>query len=259
MDSELQRKVKRAENLRRRPGFPMSMFTAADYIGSGELYCEVARECQNIEDQVRFYKEAAATFLMKDSEYNLYRASECYKKLFDILKSNDLDQAIGYYTLYAECQEKAEKFLMAGQAYMKIAEAVQQVDEKKAMDTYKKAYETYKRDASCPYHAKEAVQRHLTLQLKHGDLEGAIESFTVLDAKHSKLSKQILCFVLGREDFEEDLDKEEGMVIMALLNKEKDECIEILEDFKKDNYLSEHTSLVFDIAIERLRPENDIC
>lgn len=259
MNLELEKKVKQAESLRKKPGLLMSMFMEADYIGSGELYCEVARECENVEDRVKFYREAATTFLMKNSEYNSYRASECYKKLFDILEGVDPAQAIGYYALYAECQEKAEKFLMAGQAYMKIAETIQKTDEKRAIDIYKRAHETYKRDASCPYHAKEAVQKCLTLQLKNRELADAIRSFDTLDTKYSKLSKQILCFLQGENDFEDDLDKEEGMVIMALLNRETEECIDILENFRKDNYLPEHTSLVFDIAIERLRPENDIC
>lgn len=259
MDSEVQRKAKQAESLRRRPGFPMSLFVEADYIGSGELYCEAARMCESTEDRMELYKEAAATFLMKNTEYGIYRASECYKKLYDILEGMDPEQAIGYYVLYAECQEKGEKYLMAGQAYMKIAGMVQKTDEGKAVEIYRRAYETYRKDTTCPYHAKEALQRCLDLELKLGMLDDAIGILDGLDTKHSKLSKQILCFLQGREDFEEDLDKEETAVIMALLNKGKEECIETLESFRRDNYLSESTQRVFDIAIERLRPENDIC
>lgn len=259
MNPDLQRMIKQAEGLRRKPRFPMSLFAEADYVGSGELYCEAARLCEGTEDRIGLYKEAAATFLMTKTEYGLYRASECYKKLFDILEGTDPEQAVGYYVLHAECQEKAEKYLMAGQAYMKIGEIVKSTDKRRAVCIYRKAYETYRRDASCPYHAKEALQKCLDLELRLGMLEDAIRSFDALDTKHSKLSKQILCFLQGREDFEEDLDREESAVMMALLNREKDECIEVLESFQRDNYLSESTQRVFDIALEHLRPENDIC
>lgn len=260
MSDRLTQKIEKAQKLRQKPSFPFSIFNKPDFIESGDLFCEIARESTSTEEQVKFYVEAAHTFLMKKDEYGEFCASECYRKLFQLLEETDVENAIQYYTMYAEILERMAKYLNAGQAYTKIADILAKIDPKRAASMYSKAVLTYKKDrAACTYHLKACLQNFLTVQLDLENLEGAISILDYLDIKYSKLCKQILTVLVGRTDFDDVLSPKENQIIMSLLNKEKEESIKDLEAFRSDNYLPDQISKVFDLAIERLDPENDIC
>ncbi|ELA41463.1 uncharacterized protein VICG_01447 [Vittaforma corneae ATCC 50505] len=259
MSPELQKKITKAEKLRTKAAFPLSLITEPDYVEAGDLYCEIARECSDLEDKIKFYNEAAITFLRKKAEYNEYRASECYKKLFELLVNQDVTAAVENYIKYCECLERIEKYMLAGQGYTKIGDILEEIDGKRAIEMYRKAQDAYSKDYSCPMHYKEAVQKCLTIQIKGQDIEGAIESLKMLDIEFSKLCIQILTLLLGKTNFEEDLKKDESELIMTLLNKDRDTSIESLRQFKEKNFINPIISKIFDFAIDRLQPENDIC
>lgn len=259
MSPELQKKIARAEKLRTRGAFPFSLFMEPDYIESGDLYCEIAKESRDLEDKVKFYTEAAKTFLRKKAEYNEYRASECYKKLFELLVNHDVATAVEHYIKHCECLERIEKYMLAGQGYTKIGDILVETDRKMAIEMYKKAQNAFSKDYNCPIHFKEAAQQCLAVQLSEQNIEGAIESLKVLDVEFSKLCVQILSLILGKTDFEDDLKKDESELIMTLLNKDKNTSIESLRNFKENNHVKPIISKIFDFAIDRLRPENDIC
>jgi hypothetical protein len=260
MSEQLTQKIQRAQKLRQKLSFPFSLFNKPDFIESGDLFCEIAKESSSKEEQVKFYIEAANTFCMKKDEYGEFCASECYRKLFEILEEIDIERALKYYTMYAESLEKMSKYLTAGQTYTKIADILAKIDPKRATDVYSKAVLTYKKDrASCTYHLKACLQNFLNVQLELENIEGSIEIFDHLDIKYSKLCKQILTILTGRSDFDDVLSPKENQLVMALLNKEKEDAIKDLEAFRTDNYLPEQISKVFDLAIQRMSPENDIC
>lgn len=260
MDEELERKLERAQKLRKRAIFPYSLFRDPDFIEAGDLYCEVAVGSKTIEDQEKYYVEAANTYLMKKDEYGDFSASECYRKLFDLLENVNTESALVYYGLYANSLEKMRKYLNAGQAYAKVADILAKKDQKRSVAAYTRAILTFKKDrASCTYHLKSCLQSFLIVQLGVGNLEGAIETLDQLDIKYAKLCKQILTIVAGRSDFDDVLSARENQLIMSLLNKSKEDSIKDLEAFRSDNYLPESVSKIFDIAIQGISPENDIC
>lgn len=259
MESERQKKLAKAEKLRVRSSFPFSLFHSIDYIESGELFTEVAKECEDLKEKVSFYKEAAATFMKKGGEYGTFRASECYKKIFDALHQHDLMTAIEYNNKYCECNAKLEKYMFAGQGYVKAGDLLATADKEMAVEMYKKAQEMYQRDHNCPIHYKEAVQKCLVVQLTIPDVQGAVESLGVLNIEHAKLCRQLLAIHLGKVDLEEDLTKEEGDLVMTLLNKEKETAIQALQTFRDNNVMMPVVSKIFDFVIERFQPENDIC
>lgn len=261
MPSELEKKLTKAEKLRTKSAFPFCYFVAPDYNESAELFCEIARDSSTIEDQCKYYLEAANTFLMQKDEYNEFCASECYRKLYEVLEKKELERALGYYQRYAEILEKMKKYLTAGQAYAKIGDAWAKSNPDKAIEFYSKAILTYKKDrASCTFHLKSCLQGYLLVLLELEKLEEAINILDQLDTKYSKLCKQILTIVLGRSDFHDDvLNLDENRLVMALLNKSREDSIKDLEAFRSDNYLPDAVSKIFDISIRRMSPENDIC
>lgn len=263
MDKELKDKIKKAENLRKSHGFLASIFSKPDYITSGDLFCEVARGCENIEEKRKYYKEAAETYLMKKEEYNIYKASEVYKALFTDLSSTNWNEAIDFYALHAECLMRIHKFMMAGDSFMKIAESLKQKHAGQAIEFFKKARECFKKETNCRYHFKKAVEEMLSLNLQTGNIQASIEDFEILgtkfNVKHAKLCKQILCFLDEKFDLDDALEQEESQLIMALSNKEGEERTLVLERFANDNYLTDDIEKVFKLAIEKLKPEHDIC
>lgn len=259
MNEETLKKIKKAESLRKNVKFPLSLFKEPDYLESGELFSEVAMECLDLDDKVKYYKEAAITFLKNTAEYNQYRASECYKKLFEILQKSDIKSAVDFYILHSECLERIGKNMLAGQGFLKIGEILKTVELRRSIEMFFRAKKCYEKDQNCPYHHKEAVLKSLEVQLDIKDYENAIESLKEVEIKGGRLSVQILMYLTGRSDFEEVLEKNESELVMTLLNKDKETGIKALNDFKEENSLPEIVIKVFNIAIEEMRPENDIC
>lgn len=259
MEQGLLKKIAKAEKLRKTPAFPFSLFVKPDYIESGDLFFEVARSCTAVADKKKFYLEAAETFLMCPEEYNMFRASECYKKLYEALLASDFDSAVSFLCKHADCLEKIEKYMLAGQAYMKTGDMLVEKDKARACLMYSRARDIYAKDPSTPVHLKEAIQKSLGMQLESQDIEGAIKSFELLKAKHSKLCRQMLMFLVGKVDIEDVLEKEEADLMMALANKDKSSGKEALEAFKMNNAMHPVVEKVFNMVIDRMRPENDIC
>lgn len=264
INNELKRKVQKAEKLRETPSFPFSLFSSPDYLESGDLFCEVALECSSPEHKVKFYAEAAKTFLIKRSEYTEFRAAECYKKLFELFIKNNFNEAIKNYESCCECYERIGKFMTAGQGYIKIGDLLEGLDIKKAIEMYKKGELCYKKDQNCPIHLKEAIQKCLNAQLKAEDFKGAIESLEFLELENIKLCKQMLKILLnlkGTKDLEEeDLNPEESELIRGLLNKNDKGKEELLNEFKEKMIgISPIVLRIFDLFIKKQQPEHDIC
>lgn len=261
MESELKSKIKKAEKLRESYHFPFNLFNSPDYISSGDLFCEVARECNSVNEQIKYFEEAANTFLLNKDDYGIYKASEPYKSLFNILKDVDFNKAVEYGIKHSDCLYKIGKYMMAGQAYVTLADIVKNKDEEKAMMICNKAKESYNKDGNCPFHLKKAVEECLLLELKNENLQNAIESFEILDKKYnmkySRLSKHILCFLDQETDHskmfaEEELGSQESQILMKLLNQSEDKAASYLKEYLNDNALPEHTTLVFKMAIDKL-------
>lgn len=259
MNNETLKKIRKAESLRKDVKFPLSLFKEPDYLESGELFSEAALECSEMEDKVKYYTEAANTFLRSKAEYNQYRASECYKKLFEILKEKDLATAVGFYIQHSECLERIGKNMMAGQSFQKIGELLRRVEPRRSIEMLLRARKCYEKDQNCPYHHKEAVMKCLEVQLETKDYVNAIESLDGLKIEHSSLCKQILMYLVGRSDFEDVLERNESELMTTLLNKDKESGMKALREFKEQNSLPEIVNRIFEVAIEEMRPENDIC
>lgn len=258
-DQEFNSKIKKAESLRKKPGLLASLFWGPDYISSGDIFSELAFASESIEDKEKYYNEAANTYLIKKSEYTHFRAGEIYKKLADTFEKHNVDKSLVYLLKYAENLEKAERYLIAGEVYMKIAGKYEDINNDECVKYYNRAYETYKMDSGCPYHVKEALQKCLIAQLKKKDISGAIGSLGALNIKFSRLCRSILSLLLGKVA-DDDLESvKESELIMKLVNKTGKDCIDALDDFSNEYFLPDYARMIFDMAIERYSPENDIC
>lgn len=260
MNVELENKVKKAESYRKKKAFPLSIFSSPDYFESADLFYEVAKEVSDLEAKEKYFLEAANTYALVKGEYTMFKSADCYKKLFETLQSVNLDKAVAYYLVYAQYLEKMDKHLMAGQAYTKMGDLTIK-DKKTSLEYYKKAVASYKLDTSIPYHLKEAYTRVLNIQIDLEDLEGAIETLNVVAIEHGNFAKQILMLLLGKSvtDCEDALSTKESQLIMSIINKERQQAIAEIEDFKNDNFLADPIRKIVDLAIFRFSPENDIC
>jgi len=259
MNDEMLKKIAKAEKLRTKPSFPFSLFARPDYTEAGGLLYDVAKECTTDSDKIKFYKEAAYTFSLESGEYNLYRAGECYKKLFDLYHKDDTNLAVESYSKYCECCAKIEKYMFAGQGYTKLGDYLVGKNKEMAISMYKRAQQMYAKDNNCPIHFKEAIQKCLAVQMSVEDLSGAIDTLEKLDVEHAKLSRQLLAMHLGRVDVDEELNGEESALVMTVLNKGREEGIQALKEFRDENVMMPGVSKVFDFVIDRFQPENDIC
>lgn len=253
-------RIKRAEKLRKRHGRLWGYFFEPDYYGSAELFSEVADEAADLEEKEALYNEAATTFLMKEGEYSFYRAAEIYRKLMHLYKkASNEDKTIEYGILYATNLEDSERYMLSGQAFADVAALYEKGCPVDAIKHYETAIRLYGKDGSCPFHMKKAQERCLMLQIQQDNFGDAIESLARLNIKYSGLCRQILC-ILCQSNLDDDLDDPaEHQLVMALINSSKEEGIQALEGFSNNNFLPDYAQLIFEKAVENLKPENDIC
>lgn len=259
MDEEIYKKILKARKLKTKKMFPFSLFTHPDYTESGSLLCDAAKSSMKDEDKIKLYREAAETFLMDSDEYCVYRAGQCFKKLFDMQREGTRDEAIESYKKYCECCMRIEKYMLAGEGYSKLGDYVVEKDKKMAIEMYKKAQQMYQRDNNCPVHSREAGQKCLGVQLMLGDVEGMLETLEKVEVEHGKLCRQLLAIQAGRTDVDEELGREESELVRTVLNKDKETGIKVLSEFAHENVLMAPISKIFEFIINNFQPENDIC
>lgn len=258
-EQEINAKIKKAKSLRKKPNFFLSLFIEPDYIESGNLFSDVAFFSSDLEEKEKYYNEAATTYLMLKSEYGFFRAGEIYKKVAEVFEKTEAEKYLVYMIKYAENLDKAERYLTAGDAYMNIADKYDEIKKDEAAIYYKKACEAYNKEHGCPYHVKKARQKCLMFQLKQGDLEGAIATLDQLTMEYSKLCKSILCILLEKTADNELESVKENELIMGLMNKTGEDCIDELAKFSCEHSLPDYARLIFEIASDKFKPENDIC
>lgn len=287
-NSELARKINKAEKLRKKRGGLLSFFTHPDYYSSAELFAEVAKAHTGLPEQETYYNEAARTFLMDRGEYSFYRAAEMYKALAEAhLNQGSCAKAVAYGVLNGENLEKAERYMLAGTAFMDAGVAAEKMAASPAAEDssteepgaaspaashscaecptttaiscFKRAAGLFARDGSCPFHTKKAWERCLLAQLHENDLNGAYETLGCLSIKYARLCRLLLAIITEKEVENDVEDAEENDLVMTLINKEKKDAMQKLEDFANNNFLPDYAGLVFTFVIDRLRPENDIC
>lgn len=248
----MESKVKKAERLRRKQGFLLNLFIKPDYLESAELFVKIAKESDS-ENKIKYYKEAAETYLLCASEYGTWKAAECYKNL------NKLDKQSMYFNKYIDCLIKIEKYMLAGQA---LSDRAEEEDGEIVIDLLKKAVEVFEMDGNCPYHIKKIMEKLLLTYLKKSLMKDAWEIFKYLDSKYNpkfyKLCISILAILLNKEGYSEDLNAEENEILMTLINN-SDNVEECINKFSKNNVISEQVKLIFDMCLNSTKPENDIC
>lgn len=260
MNKSISKKIEKAEKLRKKHLFPMSLFMEPDYSESASIFIEVAMECTAVEDKINFYMEAAKTFLMEESrEYSNFEAYKCYKSAFEVLYPHDKLRAIEYYNKGVECLEKTDKVFFSGDEYTKVGDLFGKTEPKRAIVAYKKAQDKFIEEQHYPVHLKEIKKKILQMQLYTQDIEGAIETLENISIRHGKLCRTLLKLLAGKSDIEDALTQKESDLVMVLLNKDKDSGIQALEQFKLETNLDPLEEEIFDLFIDSLKPENDIC
>ncbi|KAM0680984.1 hypothetical protein GINT2_000767 [Glugoides intestinalis] len=260
MNKSISKKIEKAEKLRKKQAFPMSLFVEPDYSESASIFIEVAKECTLLDDKIKFYLEAAKTFLMEESrEYGNFEAYKCYKSAFEVLYPQDKTTAIEYYNKGVECLEKTDKVFFSGDEYTKVGDLFGKTDPKRALVAYKKAQSKFIEEPNYPVHLKELEKKILKVQLQTQDIDGAIGTLENIRIKHSQLCKTLLKLLSGKSDIEDALSQKESDLVMVLLNQDKDSGIQALEQFKNKTHLDPVEEEIFDMFIDSLKPENDIC
>jgi tetratricopeptide (TPR) repeat protein len=254
MSQEIEGMISRAEKLRHKRKGIMGMFSKPDYFESADIFVEIGKKCNDMDMKEKYLNEAIKTLTIEGSEYAYFRIAEVYRHLMD-LDRNDAGKLRMYMEEYAKALEVSERYLMAGQAYSKLGDLVGEENPKDGIGNHGKAVEMFEKDGGCPYHIQDVRKKCLLLQLGIKDYEGAYKTLKYLTITFSKLCRQILCIILEKpleEDPENDL-------VMVLINKGHEEGVEALKKFKVDHYLPKYVELIFQLAEEKLSPENDIC
>lgn len=260
MDPVTAQKLQKAETMRQKPHWLMSLFSGPDYLGSAELFIELAEAANTPATRAQFLAEAAATFTQEGGEYGLFRAAETYRALATAHKEGgSRDATLAAMEAEAQSLLRCRKFLMAGQAYVRRAEMWPNERSAEAIEDYKQAAAAIDRDGACPYNKKDVQRRCLRLQLESNDLAGAIEMLGVLDIEYGPLCRQMLCLITSTEaDIDLD-DSAQQALCSAIINRSGEDAVQAIDNFVKDTYLPDYASRVFEIVRTQLLPENDIC
>lgn len=269
MNGHLLEKIRKAEKMRKKPKFPASLFSGADYIESASLFREIANECTTVEEKVKYIQEAANTYLMDNTEYSQYYAYECYKNIFEILKDEKIEISIDYYLKGVECLLKTDKKFLAGAEYKKAGDIIEKENPKKALEAYENAYKMFIQDSNSQFHTKSTLEKIFSILLDRGDLNEAINkledieklylSLNRREIKHIKLCKQLLMMLAGKTEFEEALEKKEAELFMKILNSDKQAGRDLIVEFKNSNTCESLVTKILDFVIKQMNPENDIC
>lgn len=255
---EVRAKIDKAEQLRKKYGKLLGLFFKPDYLESGELFYEASQLTTDGELKRRCILSAAETFALYKKEYGFFRAAEMYKLLVDEDKE-DRTRLVQYTVLYGTSLEEAGKYMSAGNAFDEVARLLEKESYEDSVQYYNRAIALYEKDGSCPFHMRKALERCLLLLLSKNSLREALPLLKKFNVKHSKFGIQILSVFLNQQ-IEEELDSpEEAKLIKSLINRGDEETASLFEEFQDNNVLPDFLSIIFAIAIERMKPENNIC
>ncbi|KAI4291586.1 hypothetical protein PAPHI01_0860 [Pancytospora philotis] len=259
-DASSEKKLRRAERLRKRHGGLWGLFWRPDYYESAELFLELAKSAETVERSEQYCNEAAETFLLQDEEYSYFRAAEVYKELRDAyIGRESIEGAIRYGKLYASNLTRAGRHMLAGQAYSDLGDACADGRPTNAHAFYTAAAAAYRQDGNCQYHLKKAVERCLAVELGSADYERAVDTIGQLDVKFARLCRLLLLILLEKPLDEELDDPAENRVVMAIINRGSSEATAALDAFANDNFLPKYAQTIFDAVRDSLRPENEMC
>lgn len=257
LDEKNLKKIKKAEQLRKKPNWFAALFVVPDYFESGTLFEEVADSVPGPEEKEKWLMEAATTFEMEKGEFGAYKAYEMYSKIgniYDEIKNKI--KASDYWAMAGNQLVKCGKHFLAGQFFYKAGLAIQNASYKKTTKLFESAVQAYTADGKSPFHIKVVLESMLTLQLQFRDAAGAFSTFSKLNVKYSALCRHILGIIIG-EDPQTELDSEaENDLYLSMINKDG---IKAFEEFEDENTLPEYLINVFNLYKEKMNPDSNIC
>ncbi|ORD97235.1 hypothetical protein HERIO_887 [Hepatospora eriocheir] len=255
LTSKSKERVRKALLLRKSTSM-FSIFDSADYIKSAMLFEELAEECKDDRiSSATFYKEAAETFIKDNKEFSLWKASECYYKIYELFVKDMRDEASEFLQQSCMLLVKIKSFEIAGMRYIKIAELYEMDKVSLAVINYKRAIESYSKVTNYKSNIYLVKKRLLSCCIYHKDINRVIETLKEYnyDFKYSKLCYLLMVYLKGDYEMlkEEELDtEEESEVLEAILYKEPEDSIEIVKNFINENVFNDLSNSLFELFLE---------
>ena len=263
-NKNIERKLKEAERLKEKRGGFLGMGAKSDFVGSAMIYEEIAETMIEPEDKEKYYIEAAETFEKDKSEYSLWRASECYRELFEIFLKENREKAAEFQIMGLKHLKTLKKYNIAGQRYVVLGELFEIDQTERALQFFKEAAFCYSQVPSYKANLKVVKQKILICLIVTKNTNEIVE---MLRVENNLIEKQQLCLQLClilKDDYkaviDNDLkDKNEQKLIETILNGTKEEIDAEILRFKDDNYLNVYESLIFEMFEESYSLENELC
>lgn len=262
---ELEYKLKQAEKLKQKQGGFLGIGATADFCGSGIIYEEIAEEMSDKDDKEKYYTMAAETFAQDKSEYAHWKASECYRELFEINVKDNREKATEFQMLGLEHLVAIKKWNIAGQRCVLLGELFEIDETEKALNYFTKAVEcfTYIEGA---YKANLKIVR-LKVLLCNIILKRTDDVIKILKEHEKLFERQKLCLhlcLILKNNYTEIVDndlsnRDERELIDVILNGEKEDFEQKINEFRSDTHLNVYAECIFDMFLESYALENELC
>ncbi|ORD94166.1 hypothetical protein ECANGB1_1084 [Enterospora canceri] len=263
-EKELSQKLMVAERLKQKSGGFMGFGKKADYVGSGMIYEEIAELVQETDAKEKYYNEAAETFAQEDNEYGLWRASECYRLLYEIFIKDDRDKAADFQMLGVDLLRRIKKYNIAGQRCVILGELYEIDQTEKALGFFKKAVEFYSEVQGYKANLKIVKLKVLLCQII---LKNVTEIIGMLRENERLIDRGQLCLqmmLILNGEYKEAIDneltrKDEKMLVDGVLNGTAEDVPALIDQFRSNNHLGVHAELMMDLFVEKYGLEQEIC
>lgn len=254
-------RIKEAERMRKNRNFIMKHIFSNDYIGSGDLFVDVANSTKDIAERKKYFNEAAKTYAMTKTRFGYFKCAEVYKLLIKLETEKKNTVNVGeYLELYAEAMTRVSDQLLAAVAFTKAGKVYEEISREKAIVNYEKAKELFLEKEEYKAHLKSVNEKLLNIYINAGKYEECLKILKELNLAYKSLCVEMLTILLGRVSEEEGLkNSKEREIVRCIINKSGEEGISMLESFMKDNFLPDYMKNIILAVIDKISPDNSIC
>lgn len=257
MDEENKsRKLKEAERLRTKRVFPLNLFSSPDYDVSAEIFVELGNVEESVDKKIRYYEEAANTYLMGDSEYSRYQAFQIYEKIGQMCEESDPRRSVQAYRRSGRYSKQCGRESLAAVSFQRAADILRKLgDDEGALECLNVVVECY-RGSNWKHHKAKAMRDVANICVELGRYGKAAEVFLTLK-ENIFVFCAFLCYVIEGTPSDLDVVGDEKIICDAL-ERDIDTAYRAIDEYADTHAMIGEVSKLLGVVKERLRPENDI-
>lgn len=257
MDEENRnRKLKEAEKLRSKKGFPFNLFSTLDYDASAGIFVDLGNMEVDVDKKIWYYEEAAKTYLMENVEYSRYQAFQMYEKIAQLCEEKDARRSVEAYKKSGMYSMQCGRESLAAVNFQRAAEILKKEgDLNGSLECLKMVMECY-RGTGWKHHRTKAMKDITNVYVELGKFKEAGELFLIFK-ENIYIFCAFLCNVMEGSPSDLDINGDEKIICDAIEN-DMNLAYKVINEYIETHAMIEEVKKLLNIVKEKLKPEHDI-